>query len=397
MARHARQDGTSRNPQPRVQASHAAEPGSFKAYDAARKPSPHKPHHKGPIIMGIVLAIVVLVGVGYFVSGYLPGAFGGNQYETLEAGTEVTVTIPEGSTVKEMAATLGKSGLISNDRDFTKRVGELGVEADLKPGQYRIVAGTGVDDIIALLQAGPQAQGVTIPEGYTVSQIAQALDDYTQGRISADDFIAAASNAEAYQADFPFVEGAYNGTLEGFLFPKTYEVSDSDTADTMVRKMLSQYQQETAGLDYSYAESQGLNQYEVLVMASVIEKEAASDNRATVASVFYNRLKAGMKLQSDATVAYVVGEDPTPEDLEVESPYNTYLVDGLPAGPICSPGLESLKAACTPEDTGYLYFYFTEGDNGSMDYYFSETYDEHQDAIASDGSQPSSSSESDSK
>lgn len=383
MARHGKQPDASGKTYKHAQAPRPGETGSFKPYDIASSSTAHaKKPHKGLIVFGIVLAVVVVVFVGLSLNGFNSIIGGKQQYTQLDDGTEVTVSIPEGSTVSQMAETLGKSGLIANDRDFTKRVRELGVESDLKPGTYHVVAGTDVDDIIAMLQAGPEAQGVTVPEGYTLAQIAQAVDEFTDGRISADDFTAAASDADAFVEEFPFVADAYDGSLEGFLFPKTYEVSETDTADTLIRKMLQQYQTETAGLDYSYAESQGLSAYDVLVMASVVEKEASADNRATVASVFYNRLAADMQLQSDATVAYVVGEDPTPEDIEVDSPYNTYKVDGLPAGPICSPGLESLQAVCSPEDTKYLYFYFTQNDDGTMDYYFSETYDEHQEAIA---------------
>ncbi len=364
-----------------ARAAHAKGERQFKTYDTSAI-KPKRP--KGPIIFGIILAVVVIGGVGHFLSTHDLFNFGSSdQYTLAQEGVTVTVSIPEGSTVGQMADTLGKSGLVANSRDFTKRVKELGVESDLKPGTYKIVAGTSVDDIIKMLEAGPEAQGVTIPEGYTVAQIAQVVEEYTKGRISTDDFQAAAHDAESYVEDYPFVEDAYDGSLEGFLFPKTYEVTESDTADTLIRKMLDQYETETAGLDYSYAEKKGISPYQVLVMASVVEKEASEKNRATVASVFYNRLAQDpkMKLQSDATVAYVVGKDPTPEDLEVDSPYNTYKVDGLPAGPICSPSLESLQAVCTPEETDYLYFYFTENEDGTMEYTFSEEYDEHLDAI----------------
>ena len=368
-----------------ARAAHAKGERQFKTYDTSAI-KPKRP--KGPIIFGAILAVVVLGGMGYFLSTHNPlGSLfgsGGDQYTLAQEGVMVTVSIPDGSTVQEMADTLGQSGLIANSHSFTKRVRELGAESNLKPGTYRIESGSSVDDIIAMLEAGPEAQGVTIPEGYTIAQIATAIDEFTSGRITADDFTAAAHDAETYVADYPFVEGAYDNSLEGFLFPKTYEVTESDTADTMVRKMLDQYAAETANLDYTAAEEAGLSPYQVLVMASVVEKEATEDNRATVASVFYNRLAQDppMKLQSDATVAYVVGDDPKPEDLEIDSPYNTYKVDGLPAGPICSPSLECLQAVCAPEDTKYLYFYFTENEDGTMDYSFSEEYDEHLDAIA---------------
>ena len=383
MALHRNKVTYSENNSRSARAAHAKGERQFKTYDtSAIKPKRKRPI--GPIIFGIILALVVLGGVGHFLNTHdLFEGFKGDQYTVAQEGTEITVTIADGSTVNQMAQTLGESGLIANGHDFKSRVKELGVESNLKPGTYKIKAGTSVDDIIAILEAGPSAQGVTIPEGYTLTQIAQAVEEYTKGRITADDFLEAAHDAEAYLEDYPFVEGAYDNSLEGFLFPKTYEVTESDTADTLIRKMLDQYAAETAGLDYTYAEEQGFSPYDVLIMASMIEKEAAPDNRAIVASVFYNRLEedSTMRLQSDATVAYVVGDDPTPEDLEVDSPYNTYIVDGLPAGPICSPSLECLQAACAPEDTDYLYFYFTENDDGTMEYTFSEEYDEHLDAI----------------
>lgn len=365
-----------------ARAAHARGERRFRTYDtSAIQPK----RGKGPLIFGIILALIVLGGVGCFLHSHHPFDGSDSQFTAVEQGTQVSVTIPEGSSVKQIAEILGKSGLISNSREFTDAVKRKGAESNLKPGAYRIVAGTDVEDIVDILKAGPEAQGVTIPEGFTLEQIATAVSDATSGRISADEFLKAAGNAKSYESEFPFVSGAYNNSLEGFLFPKTYEVTDADTADSMVRKMLAQYQTETAALDYSLASGEkGLTRYQVLIMASLIEREAAKDNRATVASVFYNRLAADMKLQSDATVAYVVKKDPKPEDLEIDSPYNTYLVDGLPAGPICSPSLDSLKAACAPESTDYLYFYFTAGSDGKMVYSFSKDYDEHQKAIGED-------------
>jgi UPF0755 protein len=364
-----------------ARAAHAKGEKQFKTYDTtAIKPK----RSKGPIIFGIILALLVLGGMGLFLRTHDLLKDGRDQYTLNQGNAAITVTIADGATVADMAEVLGQNGLIANARDFRRCVKEQGAESSLKPGTYKITAGTSVEGIVAMLVAGPEAQGITIPEGYTLEQIAQTVDEFTGGRITADDFTEAAHDADAYATDYPFVADAYDNSLEGFLFPKTYEVTEADTADTLIRKMLDQFQAETDTLDYSYAEDEGFSRYDVLKLASVIEKEAGADNRATVSSVFYNRLTGDdeMKLQSDATVAYVVGGDPTPDDLKVDSPYNTYEVNGLPAGPICSPSLESLQAACAPEDTTYLYFYFTENDDGTMEYTFSEKYDEHLDAIA---------------
>jgi UPF0755 protein len=226
---------------------------------------------------------------------------------------------------------------------------------------------------------------VTIPEGFKMHQLFLRLEE--NGVCSYNDLMEA---AESNEYNYSFLdesegEGAYR--LEGFLFPKTYEISKEDTADSLVRKMLDQYKLETAGIDYSYAESKNLTEYDVLILASIVERESAADVRAEVSSVFYNRLSGGMQLQSDATTAYLVNGDPTPEDLEntAENPYNTQYNYGLPPGPICSPSLESIEAAAHPADTNYLYFFFQQDENGDMQYYFSVDYDQHQAAINGEG------------
>ncbi len=330
-----------------------------------------------PTVMALGLAVLALL----LLFGVFSCSRGCNRHTMLEAGAPITVTVPEGATTTEIAQQLYDDGLIEDTGAFTAVVQQQGADAALKPGTYDLVGGTSLEDLVATLHAGPKLTSFTIPEGYTISKMATVIEEAYGGAITADQFKQAASTIDPYVQDFPFVEGAYEGSLEGFLFPKTYPIEEGDTAESVVRKMLSQYQQETAALDYSKAEQSGLNPYEALILASVVEREAAEDNRATVASVFYNRLDIGMPLQSDATIAYLVNGDPTPEDLDIESPYNTYLNYGLPAGPICSPSLASLEAVCNPESTDYLYFYFWPNESGVMQYAFSQTYEEHQDAI----------------
>jgi len=356
--------------------AHARGDRQFRTYDTTFI-QPRR--SKGPTVFAVALCAIVAIAFLVFFVSCSSGCFG--SASLVSAGTQVTVVVPDGASTTAIAQTLKDDGLISNTNDFTKAVQDQGVGSSLKSGTYTIAGGTTIADIIALLQNGPTVASFTIPEGYTLAQTAAAVEQAYAGKITAADFTAAAQNASAYAKDYPFVAGAYGNSLEGFLFPKTYDMKESDTADTVIREMLTQYQTEVASLDYSYPKSQGLSAYDTLILASVVEREAASDNRGTVASVFYNRLSQGMPLQSDATVAYVVGGDPTPADLQVSSPYNTYVNNGLPAGPICSPGLDSLKAVCSPDKTNYLYFYFTQNSDGSMKYAFSETYEEHEDAI----------------
>ena len=228
------------------------------------------------------------------------------------------------------------------------------------------------------------ANALTIPEGSTLEAVAQSVATFTENHITADAFTAAASDASAYAADYDFLADAGTNSLEGFLFPKTYEIGDDATAESVVRMMLDQFKTETSGLDWSYPQSQGLTIYDAVKLASIVERESSGDEqiRAQVASVFYNRLNNfgdpnyGF-LQSDATTAYELGHDPTPEDIKNPTPFNTYTNTGLPPTPICSPGLDCLQAVCNPAQTNY-FFYFAPDEGGTMQYYFSETYEEHQ-------------------
>ena len=328
-----------------------------------------------PAIVGIIVLVVALIAIVIGVFTYLRGC---STTALVANGTEVQVVVEEGEGAKSVAKTLADAGLIANQSDFTDRLAELGAEDSLQPGTYTLVGGQTVDEMITVLQTPVAAETFTVPEGSTLAQTAEVVAAASDGRISADDFLAAAGNASAYADAYPFLAEAGEASLEGYLFPKTYPIADESTAESLVRSMLDQFKAETAGLDWSVAEAHGLSAYDVVKLASIVEKESDAAHRAEVASVFYNRLDAGMRLQSDATVAYVVGHDPTPEDVDAYSDYNTYYIDALPPTPINSPGLECLQAACAPAETDYYYFYFEDDGTGTMKYTFSETYEDHQ-------------------
>lgn len=205
----------------------------------------------------------------------------------------------------------------------------------------------------------PEQYKVTIPEGLTIKQTAEKVAALTGGTVTADEFNAA---ARAGDYDYAFLP-VCDGNLEGFLFPKTYRVTEEDSARDVVVMMLDQFGKETGALDWAWAQEHGLTPYDVLIIASMVEKEAKMpEERPVIASVIYNRLRAGMKLQVDATVQYALGTwkpTLTYSDLEVDSPYNTYRINGLPPGPICNPGFESIRAALHPDQTDYLYYILT--------------------------------------
>ena len=306
MPSHRKQVTYSSRPNHAARSAHAKGERQFRTYDTSYiRPK----RSKAPLVFAAVLAVVVVGGLAW---GALTlfNSCSGTPAELLAEGEEATIVVSEGSGAQAVGSDLQRARLVGTVAEFTKRVTELGMESSLKPGTYTFAGGTSLDDIIARLAAGPEASGasLTIPEGFTLANTAARVAEVTEGRITAEDFAAAASDASVYAADFPFLAEGGTHSLEGFLFPKTYTVTEGATADSLVRAMLAQYQSEVAGLDYSYAESQGLTAYDVLKLASIVERESDPEHFATVASVFYNRLASDRPyLESDATTAYEVG------------------------------------------------------------------------------------------
>lgn len=378
-----RQVTYSNRPTHAARVAHAKGDRQFRTYDTSHI-CPKR--SKTPMIaagaIGLAAVVVIVLVIVFAVRGCSPAV------ELLPEGQSAEVTIEEGEGASSVASSLVEAGLVANADEFLARLEQLGASSSLKPGTYTIEGGTTTDDIIGLLEAGAGMTGdtLTLPEGLTLAATAQRVEEATGGRVTAADFTAAASNASTYAADYPFLADAGTNSLEGFLFPKTYPIADDATADSIIRMLLNQYVTETAGLDYAYPTQAGLSNYQALVLASIVEKEATESTRVTVASVFYNRLAIDMPLQSDATTAYVVQRDPTADDIANDTtPYSTYQNRGLPPTPICSPSLSSLQAVCAPETTNYFYFYFEPDESGQLQYYFSETNDEHNAAVFGEG------------
>ena len=364
----------SQHPNHAARSAHAKGEKQFRTYDTSMIRPKRSPI---PAIIGIIVLIAAIAAIVFGVLHFMRGC---TSTPMLSEGQEVQVVVSEGEGSRSVAKTLFDEGLIASTSEFTDRLSELGAENSLQPGTYTLVGGQSVDEIIAVLQKPVAAETFTVPEGSTIKQTAKIVAEATSGRIKANDFEAAASDASKYAKDYSFLSEVGKASLEGFLFPKTYPIDDESTAESIIRSMLDQFGSETATLDMSYPEANGLSLYDMVKMASIVEKESDADHRATVASVFYNRMANGMRFESDATVAYVVGHDPTAEDVATENEYNTYFIDGLPPTPINSPSLECMKAVCKPDETNYLFFYFEDDGKGGMKYTFSETYEEHQSA-----------------
>ncbi len=288
----------------------------------------------------------------------------------LPSGAEVQVVIPPRTGSAAIAQMLAEEGVVPNALGFRLRARLAGDDSSLKAGTYDMVTGMSYEEAVSRLKKGaePALSVVAIPEGWTIDQIAARVEAWTG--VSAKGFVTAAkirAQDSWLVAKYPFLKYNKTTSLEGYLFPKTYQVKAGASARDIIEMMVAQYGKEIASLDLSVPTSRGLDPHQVVMMASMIEREArVPSERPVIASVIYNRLSRGMLLEIDATVLYVVGNKTNLlyRDLRVDSPYNTYVVHGLPPGPIASPGLASLQAACAPADTGYC-FYVRTGKDGS--------------------------------
>lgn len=369
-----------------ARAAHARGEKEFRTYDtSAIRPK----KSKAPLIgLVVAIAVVVVIAVALFVNTSCAEA--ANDHLAPD-GEQVTVQIADGSTLPVIADTLYDAGLIVRKGEFTAAVNAKSAASSLQSGVYTFEGGTSNDDLVDALVAGPSSNkaNLVVPEGATLSAIATAVEQAYSGSITADQFKAAASNASKYAKSYSFLADAGKNSLEGFLFPKTYELIIDGTAEDVVRQMLDQYQAEVASLDYSYPRNKGMSDYDALILASIVEKEATDDTRTKVAAVFYNRLgNSGAPsygtLGSDATTAYEVGDNLDNYNWSTKSPYNTRVTKGLPPTPICSPSIESLQAVLSPEPDfeDYYFFSFWSNDQGGVDYYFDKTYDDHQNTIS---------------
>ena len=336
------------------------------------------------MMIGGVVAVLALVAIVFFAVPAVKGFFAGED-ANVAAGQQVTITIPDGASGDAIASILSENHIVENPKDYYAAVKKLNADMSLKPGKYSFTTLMDATKVVQQLMEGPNAgsDALTIPEGLTVDQVADRVAK-AYDSISKDDFLNQAK-ASNYVSDYAFLKDAANDSLEGFLFPKTYSLGKDPSADDVIRAMLDQFHAEYTSLNFASCEAKikerygvEMSDYDIVNLASIVEREGLNaDQRAHVASVFYNRLAGKLDglcyLNSDATMMYVTGGEVTADDLQSDSPYNTYKHEGLPPTPICSPSLEALKATLEPTDSDDLYFYITQDKE-----YFSKTYEEHQ-------------------
>jgi len=303
-----------------------------------------------------IFSLIFLITILFITSVYFP-------FEE-NSTTSKIVNIPSGTNAKEIMDVLEKNEIIrKNNYTFRILIKLMKLEDQLKFGEYNLSPSMNMLKILDKLVKGEViAYKITIPEGYNCTQIAELLEK--KEIVEKEAFLKLVKDSEKI--------------TEGYLFPDTYEVPKKYGAEKMVKTMLSNFNQIAIENKFAdRAEEIGFSLDEIIILASIIEKEAKfSEEKSKVSSVFHNRLKKGMKLQSCATIQYIL-EEPKERldenDLKIDSPYNTYLYKGLPPGAICNPGLDSIIAALEPEEGDYLYFVL--GENGR--HIFSKTYQEH--------------------
>ena len=289
-------------------------------------------------------------------------------------GPEQFVEIPSGSGTSAIGRRLADAGVIRDEISFKLALWLSGNARRLQAGEYRFdhaMTARQVADKIA--RGDVYVRPITFPEGLTAKQMAALYESKDFGE--AQEFLDATKNAALVSAVDPAAKN-----LEGYLFPDTYKLPRTSTADQLVGRMVDSFMKALTPEVIEQAETRGMNVRQLVTLASIVEKETGNPaERPLVAAVYANRLKIGMGLQCDPTVIYALERagryhgSLTREDLQFDSPYNTYRYAGLPPGPIASPGRASLEAAASPADVPYLYF--VSKNDGS--HAFATTLDEH--------------------
>ncbi|MFS8971178.1 endolytic transglycosylase MltG [Streptococcus mitis] len=353
------------------------------------------------------ISLLIFLGLisagGYFGYQYVQSSL-----QPVDASSKqyVTVQIPEGANVQTIGKTLENAGLIKHGVIFAFYA-KYKNYSDLKSGYYNLQKSMSTEDIIHELQKGGTAEAqepvlasLTIPEGYTIDQIAQAVGqlqgnfkepltaDAFLAKVQDDNFISqAVAKYPSLLESLPTKESGVRYRLEGFLFPATYSIKESTTVESLIDEMLAAMDK-TLAPHYSAIKSKNLTVNELLTIASLVEKEGAkTDDRKLIAGVFYNRLNLGMPLQSNIAILYAQGKlgqkislaDDAGIDTNIDSPFNVYTRLGLMPGPVDSPSLDAIEASVNQTKSEYLYF-VANVEDGKV--YFATTKDEHDQNVA---------------
>ena len=356
-----------------------------------------KSHLKGFLVTVLILLILLGAG-GFFGLRYAESAL---QPVDPNSKQYMTVQIPDGSNAQEIGSTLEKSGVIKNGLVFTFYVKYKNYN-ELKSGYYNLQKSMSVEDVIKELQKGgtPEPQEVTlanltIPEGYTLEQIAQTVGqlqgDFKEP-LTAEAFLAKVQDETFISQEvakypnllesLPAKDSGVRYRLEGYLFPATYTIKESTTVESLIDSMLAAMDKNLSS-HYAAIKEKNLTVNELLTIASLVEKEGAkTEDRKLIAGIFYNRLNLGMPLQSNIAILYAEGKlgqnislsDDAAIDTSINSPYNVYTKVGLMPGPVDSPSLDAIESSINQTKSEYLYFVANVQD-GKV--YYATTLEEH--------------------
>ncbi len=310
-----------------------------------------------------IVGIIVIVLIAILTAG---GFYYNYATKSPLKGEEVTIVVNEGDSLYNILDRLDNQGFIKSKTLIKVYMKLHNTSVELVPGTFKVSGNLSFEEIITVLENknNEGSISVTIPEGYDIEKMAILFEE--KGLFTKDEFLKAIKEYAA--PDYIPAKEGRRYDLEGFLFPDTYFFNPGVKPNEVIATMNNAFNSKINSII-----TEGTNVYDIITIASLIENETRVDKeRPLVSSVVYNRLKKEMKLQIDATVIYALGEHVDTvlnTHLEVDSPYNTYKNDGLPLGPISSPGLESISAAVTPKDTDYL-FYVLEKDK--MHHYFTD-------------------------
>lgn len=349
----------------------------------------------------IVRPILVLGGSALLVIGILWSIWSKVYDEYLapanaEDVQQVAFQVESGQSLTRVANNLEEAGLIRNRTVFKYYCDFAGMGQKIQAGSYLLTPAMTMSEIAEQLTTGdgnPIVRNITLIPGWTIEEFAARLVE--DGVLTdSTEFLDLCRTGSRF-ADYYYIADVLSGknvsqrkyVLEGYLAPDTYEVYVTATAEDIIRKLLSQTDRVYPAEYQERAAELGMTMDEVFTLASLIQKEARDSDFAKTSAVFHNRLKAGMKLQSDVTIHYVTGVRKmslTNSDLALNSPYNTYQVTGLPLGPICSPSRAAIQAALYPDETyraeNYLYFCAKDPESGEL--HFSRTLQEHEQAVS---------------
>lgn len=313
----------------------------------------------------------------------------GLRLDTPSNEAPIYVVVESGDTAADIGTRLEAANIIDSAANFERLAKVMGAESLLVAGEYEFLEGTSVLDAITRVRDGlTAARIVTLREGLRIEEVAEVLE--ARGVVSADDFLAAANAIATTGTDVDaalLASRPTSSTLEGYLYPATYSFARSIDANHAVLMMIEALSTRLTPELRAEAEAKGLSVHDVLILASIVEREAVlPEERALIAGVYLNRIADGMPLQADPTVQYALTQRPgsvqefgywkrslTFDDLEYASTYNTYVQMGLPPGPIANPGIDSITAVIRPAQTNFLFFVAT-GEGGHV---FAETFEEH--------------------